>query len=242
MKKSELKKLIKEEIINFLLIENKNQTKKIFLDKRKLTQEEFNELEDIDPTPQKKYMFWMAKEYIDNHISFDDLRKYITEYDVLLGKHKIEERDIYKIKSFDELKQIINDINQRGSASLKELENDFSVIRNDKNLYIVSPNTYEASRKLGCSRFAGRGEEGSSWCTTYKNRSHFDSYYFSQDITFYYILVRGDLLKKIKTELGSSFEMVAFAVFNNGNIEAYDKNDKKLTNSQIKEFRKLIQI
>jgi len=36
--------------------------------------------------------------------------------------------------------------------------------------------------------------------------------------------------------------MVAFAVFNNGNIEAYDKNDKKLTNSQIKEFRKLIQI
>ena len=250
MKKSHLKHIIKEIIKEELFSENIRQAKQ-YISSGKISQEDFDSLLDIDPTKdtKKKYIGWLSKIWISGNKDLDELRNYISEYDTLLRKGKIKTKDINQHKNFNSLKSEVDILNKTGeSLSSKDLENDYTTIKNTDDILIMSPHTHEASRKLGLSHFSYRdcdgGTKDSTWCTTYKTPSHFNSYYWDHNLTFYYIKVKSeDMMRELRDTFGSrgdNFRVVAIYMAPDGDLEAVDGLDRLISKSDIKKFRNII--
>lgn len=223
--------------------------------KGKLTSEEFKQLVGIDPSPTKKYVGWMAKQWIAKNVTdIDELRNKIEEYDAFLKSGKAKTKDVYQFTSFDDLKKEVGELNAIGSESNSELEKDYDVVMGKEEtdkLYIAVPHTHEASRDLGRTKFQYRECEGgtkdSAWCTTYKSPDHFTDYYFKQNYTIYYIRIIDELLiEKVKVKFpkrGGAMVVTAVLITKEGVVHSwYDGNDKTLTQSEITTFRTLIGI
>jgi hypothetical protein len=237
-------KLIKE---NKSLICENMKIGKTLLNQGKISKEDLNTLTERDPSKTKKYVGWMSKVWINEKPDLDELSSYIEEYHTLNERHRVKENDIYKIPSFKALKKIVDEINERGdNLSLKDLENDYEVVLDNEDLLICSPNTHEASRKLGLSQFAYRScGSDSAWCTTYKSPDHFNSYYYSNMVTFYYIKVKSERLKE---ELKNNFTnweplmVVAAAIMKDGRKDLYDGADKRMSESDTDKYLNIIGI
>jgi hypothetical protein len=218
----------------------------------KLSEEDLKKLIEIDPTPTRKFVGWMAKQWINKTITdIDDLRNNIEEYNTFLNKGKAKTKDINQFKSFSDLKSEVTQINTSGEAvSSKDLESDYETIIDTPDLLIMSPHTHEASRKLGLSQFAfrdcGDGGKDSSWCTTYKASDHFNDYYYTNNVTFYYIKIKSpsmiNKLEKIFPKTWKNMIVVALAVMQDGQIDGYDGLDKQISSENIKKFTDLIGI
>ena len=254
-------KLLKENK-NFIL-ENVKQAKQ-YLDQGKLSDEDFKTLVDIDPTPTRKFVGWMAKQWISKTVTdIDDLRNTVEEYNVFLNKGKAKTKDITAFKSFADLKNEVDTINKSGEGvSVKDLENDYETIIDTPDLLVMSPHTHEASRKLGLSHFAFRdctdekgnttGKKDSAWCTTYKAPDHFNDYYYTHNVTFYYVLVKspamieelqkafpGNHKKNKKLKKYKAMMVVALAVLSDGKIDGYDGLDDQISAKDIKTFTQI---
>ena len=233
-----------------LVLENVKQAKQ-YMDSGKLSKEDFDAISKADPTPQKKFAGWMAKIWIKDKPDMDDLRNKVEEFNTFLNKGKAKTKDINSFKSFDDLKNEIDQINKSGEGiSAKDLENDYETIIDNENILIMSPHTHEASRKLGLSKFAFRDCEGggkdSSWCTTYKAPDHFNDYYYNHGVTFYYIRVKSlDMKARLEQEFPEKYkqyEVVALAVLQDGTIDGYDGLDKQMDKKTIDKFTSIIGI
>ena len=240
-----------------LLRENKTFLKeniklaKQYLSQGKLSQEDLDMFIKMDPTPQRKYVGWLAKIWIAEKPDVDELRNSIEEYDTLLNRGKTKTKDIYTLKSLEDLKNELDHINKTGdSMSLKDLESDYETIIDNANLLIMTPHTHEASRKLGLSHFAyrdcGDGGKDSSWCTTYKAPDHFNDYYYNNNVTFYYIKIKSaGLQEKLKAAFPHRWQklvVTALAVLEDGQIDGYDGTDKQMKQDEISKFTKIIGI
>jgi hypothetical protein len=224
---------------------------KQYVQQGKLSEEDLKKLIEIDPTPQKKYVGWMSKIWITEKPDLDDLRNTIEEYNTFLNKGKAKTKDINQFKSFKALHDEVNQINQSGEAvSVKDLESDYDTVIDNDRLLIMSPHTHEASRKLGLSYFSFRDCEGggkdSAWCTTYKAPDHFNDYYYTNNVTFYYVRVKSpELIQKLKEAFPKRYkelEVVALAVLDGGKIDGYDGLDKQMSAQDIKTFTNIIGI
>ncbi len=241
-----------------LLKENKSYIKenvkqaKQYISSGKLSQDELKKLIKIDPSPTRKYVGWMAKQWILKNVTdIDELRNTVEEYNTFLEKGKAKTKDIYQLKTFDLLKKEVDEINQSGEGiSVKDLESDYDVVVDTPELYIASPHTHEASRKLGLSAFAfrdcGDGGKDSSWCTTYKAPDHFNDYYYSNNVTFYYIKVKSpDMMEELNKAFGKKWAnmvVVALAVLEDGQIDGYDGLDRQISKEDIKKYTEIIGI
>jgi hypothetical protein len=213
---------------------------KDLLNNGRITKEELDQLRAIDPSPNKKYVNWMAKIYVNEKPDLTSLKNAIEEYYTLEFRRRIKSVDIFSFKTFSDFQNFVAETNDQASATLSEAESDYEVIRDDSDVYIVVPYTHEASRKLGLSMFHNRGSD-CVWCTTYKNNSHFNSYYYSNDITFYYILVRNtNLLKKLPR--GYDFTTVAISVFRNNKVVGNDGHNNDIPSATLKAFMRAIGI
>jgi len=234
-----------------IIIENVKQAKQ-YIQQDKLTQDELKIFIDIDPTDSRKFVGWMAKQWVKGNISDkDELRNTIEEYHTFLKKGKAKTKDIYQIKSFQDLKKEVDEINQSGEGvSVKELEEDYEIVRDNSDMIIAVPHSHEASRKLGLSTFAfrdcGEGEKDSSWCTTFKAPDHFNDYYYSNNVTFYYIKAKSkDIVKKLKDTFPKKWKnllVVAIAVLEGGKLDVYDGLDNQLSPLDIKKYRKIMSV
>lgn len=237
------------------LIENKKQAE-LYVSQGKLTSDDFNKLLNADPTKQKKYVGWMAKQWIamGDKLGIDDLRNTIEEYDVFVNKGKAKTKDVNAFKTFEDLAAEVKELNDTGAGlSNAELENDYEVIADDVDKLIMCPHTHEASRKLGLTTFAyrdcGDGKD-SAWCTTYKTSDHWNDYYLKNGATFYYIKIKSDhlmdKLEKAFPNKGKHMRVVAIAVLPNGRLDAYDgldvRFDEGTSQSNVEKFRKIIGI
>lgn len=249
------KKLINQAVTTDLPLKENRKLAKQYVDQGKLSPEDFTKLESFDPTPTKKYMGWMAKQWMNKDTSGinseDEFRNAIEEYDTFVKSGKAKTKDIFQFASFKELKNEVDEINRSGPESKSELRDDYEIIRDDDQMIVAVPHSHEASRYLGLSKFAYRDCEGggkdSAWCTTYKAPDHFNSYYFSQGITLYYIRVKSpELIEKVKTafpEHGATMVVVALLVDKNGKLfDGYNADDDKLTPGEITKFRRTIGI
>jgi hypothetical protein len=231
------------------ILENLKLAKQ-YADQGKLSQEDLKKLAEADPTPQKKFVGWMAKVWVAEKPDFDDLRNTVEEYNVFLNKGKAKTKDINAFKTFKDLHSEVDSINKSGEGiSVRELESDYDVVIDNQDLYIASPHTHEASRKLGLSKFAFRDcEEGkdSAWCTTYKAPDHFNDYYYTNNVTFYYIRVKSpellDKLKKAFPRRYKAMEVIALAVLEDGRIDGYDGLDAQIAKRDIKTFTDIVGI
>lgn len=229
------------------IAENVKQAKQ-YISSGKIEVDTLKKIIDIDPTPTKKFVGWMAKRYIEEPIDFDVLKSTIEEFNTFLKKGKSPVKDIYQIKTFKELEDIVQKLNDTGDGlSLKDLESDYDMVLDNKDLLIASPHTHEASRKLGLTKFAYRGDcTDSAWCTTYKSPNHFNDYYYSYNVTFYYIKVKSQrLMDKLIAEFGKeakSLVVVALAVLEDGKIDGYDGNDRQMGDDKVKKYTEIIGI
>jgi len=232
-----------------LVLENIKQAKQ-YVNTGKLSQSDFETLTKADPTPQKKFVGWMSKIWIQDKPDIDDLRNSIEEYNTFLNKGKAKTKDINQFKSFADLESEVDKINKSGeSISVKDMESDYETIVDNNDLLIMSPHTHEASRKLGISKFAFRdckGGKDSAWCTTYKAPDHFNDYYYKNEVTFYYIRVKSlDMKVRLEQAFPKRFkelEVVALAVLKNGRIDGYDGLDKQISSGDINKFTNIIGI
>jgi hypothetical protein len=231
------------------VLENVKQAKQ-YMQAGKLSEDGLKTLIEIDPTPTRKFVGWMAKIWITEKPDLDDLRNTVEEYNTFLEKGKTRTKDIYQFKSFKDLQSEVNQINQSGEGiSVKDLEYDYDTVVDNSDLLIMSPHTHEASRKLGLSHFAFRDCEGgkdSAWCTTYKAPDHFNDYYYKQNVTFYYIKVKSpqmvEQLEQAFPKRWKNLIVVALAVMDNGRIDGYDGLDKQISSKDIKTFVNIIGI
>ena len=232
-----------------VLQENRKQAKELVV-QGKLSPEEFELLQTIDPSQTKKYMGWMAKQWVAKNVTdIDQLRNKIEEYDAFVKSGKAKTKDIFQFKSFADLKKEVDELNAMGSESKSELRDDYEIVRDDDKVLIAVPHSHEASRYLGLSKFTYRDCEGggkdSAWCTTYKAPDHFHNYYYKQGITLYYIKVKNEsIIDALKTAFPSkkgAMVVVALLVNKSGKLsDGYDGIDAQLSAKEIATFRKIV--
>jgi hypothetical protein len=220
---------------------------KMYVDQGKLSKEDLQIL--IKASPDPKYVGWISKIWINEKPDIDDLRNTVEEFHTFAEKGKSKIKDINQFKSFKDLKSEIDRINQSGEAfSTKDLESDYETLIDNERMLIMVPHTHEASRKLGLSYFAFRSCEGggkdSAWCTTYKAPDHFNDYYYTRGVTFYYIRVKSEdikqQLKKAFPKKYKQLEVVALAILPNNKIDGYDGKDKQMSATEIKTYKKIL--
>lgn len=236
-----------------LLSENMRMGKQLVASE-KLSKEDLVMIAAIDTTKTKKFVGWMAKEWVLKHVDDkDELRNTMEEFILYLSKGKTKNNDINQYKTFKDLASDVTHLNNTGSGlSVKDLENDSETVVDDDNLLVMVPHTHEASRKLGLSHFsfkdctdehgAKTGHRASNWCTTYGSPTNFNDYYFNHNVTLYYILVKSDELKSQLegAGFGPSFYVSAIAVVEGGQMEGYDGEDKKFTGDQLQKYLDII--
>ena len=214
------------------------------LKKELISREEIEELKNLDPSPTKKHLDWLVKIWIKEKPNLEELRTYVEEFFTLVENNRVEGVDINAFPSFDAFKTFVDAENEKASVNVSELENDYEVIRDDADLFIAIPFSHEASRKLGLKYFGTRADNTCKWCTTYANASHFNSYFYKQGITFYYIKVRSDRVKQALKQqgLGNQFHHVALMEYPDGKVGAYDANDSSVSTTDLNKYRKVIGI
>ena len=242
-------KLLKENRSFFL--ENVKQGK-MYVDKGQLDPDILKKIILIDPTPTRKYVGWMAKQWVIGNIDdMNVLTNTVEEYDTFLQRNKALTKDINQFKTFEDLAKEVDYLNQIGSnLSVKDLENDYTVKLDTPELLIIVPHTHEASRKVGLKFFNYRkcedGSTDSAWCTTYKSPDHWVKYYQIENITLYYIRIRSEeMMNRLKQEFGDSrgedMRVMAISVDEDGNIvAANDGKDAFLKKDEIDKFTEII--
>jgi hypothetical protein len=214
----------------------KNDAKKAFLTKGIIDNEVFERFLSEDPTTQKKYVFYMIKEYLKqakdegakiNEISLDDLDmgilsqifSYVTEYNTLLGRVPQDKKDIYKL-SFEELANVVDDLNKStdgdDKSSLRKKARANSDNFNELGIVdvpgvsVVAPYNHDAICYYG---------QGTRWCVAMDTSSHWMGYYFNQNYTFYIISATSDAVRnKIKQHYQDKWEQMGLgksAMINN---------------------------
>lgn len=230
---------------NLPLVKENTRQAKQYLAKGDITPEELEMFIEIDPSPTRKYVGWMAKQWIDNTVDNKDrLRNTIEEFDVFLEKGKARTKDINQFETFLDLEKEVEHLNQSGAGvSVRDLESDYDTVVDTEDLLVMVPHTHEASRKLGLSQFAFRDcndGKDSSWCTTFKAPDHFNSYYYSNNVTFYYIRIKSQkLVKQLEEAFPSKWKslvVTALAVLDDGQIDGYDGLDNQMSKSEISKF------
>lgn len=187
----------------------KNEAKRAFLDKGILRKDAFERFLNEDPTTQKKYVFYMIKEYLRqsddagnqvSDLSSNDLDmgilspifSYVTEYNALLNRVPQDKKDIYKL-SFDELVDIVDNLNassgdnDKTSLRKKARENSDTLLDNVDGVSVVAPYNHDAICYYG---------QGTKWCVSMDTSSHWMGYYFNQRNTFYIISAVGEEAKR----------------------------------------------
>lgn len=234
-----------------VLQENRKVAKELVV-QGKLSPEEFEQLQSIDPSTTKKYMGWMAKQWVAKNVTdIDELRNKIEEYDAFVTSGKAKTKDIFQFKSFQDLKKEVDELNASGVESKSELRDDYEIVTDDDKVLIAVPHSHEASRYLGLSKFTYRDCEGggkdSAWCTTYKAPDHFHNYYYKQGTTLYYIKVKNEsIINALKTAFPSkkgAMVVVALLVNKSGKLsDGYDGIDAQLNAKEISTFRQIVGI
>lgn len=204
----------------------KNEAKKVYLERGILKKDTFDRFLDEDPTSQKKYVFYMIKEYLRqsddagnkvSDLSLNDLDmgilspifSYVTEYNALLGRVPQNKKDIYKL-SFDELVDIVDELNKsegesdRSSLRKRARENSYNFnemgIVDVPGVSVITPNNHDAVCYYG---------QGTRWCVSTDASSHWTGYFYNQEHTFYIVSATNDTVKnKIKEHYKDKWEFM----------------------------------
>jgi hypothetical protein len=206
----------------------------------------------IDPSPTFKYIAMICKYALDG-VHLDDIRNYIKAFDMLTSKDKIKNKDIFSYKTFDDLKNAIDNIEDKKTKKelLDEIKKEREIILDNDDYLVFIPLSYEASIKYGM---------GAKWCISMRTDPFMWYVLTKANILFYFVIVKNKdisskLFDKYKTGLEdggmgaqgdvrdpSNFEKIAIMTFG-GNDEGgkrtkqiYTKSNHLLRSKYYKDF------
>lgn len=191
---------LKEEMVG--LNEGYAKAKELYVDTKKMNVRQLNTLSGKDPTPQKKYIEWMARMYVNGQ---RNIRQYdeISEFDELCTRNQVEQKDINQYKTMEEVSDAIRQA-QRKMAQKKEVKkftidtevlkqlDPADVVFDNQYVAIVRPLTTEKSQLYGRNHRCNPNDPDAAtayWCTSVsKGYNRFLNYFQSSGDTFYIIL------------------------------------------------------
>lgn len=210
-------------LLEEFIFESLSSARKLFLTTNKLTQKEFDDLVNIDPTKTKKYLDKLCS-WFSQGTELKTLEEYIPLYDVLCNKNLLKQKDINSFKEFSQFKTIVD--NNRNVTSKTEIKNklkeDVEVIMNNDRFLIVKPLTTEASQIYGA---------GTRWCTAARedDKNMFHYYHEEESVILYYILDKSKTPYDNIKGNGDKLYKVAVAVYPDGKKkEIFDAKDDKI--------------
>lgn len=172
----------------------------------------------MDPTRNKKYVPWIAKQYANQLFRLEDASR-IT--DVLNGfiecNGRITNRDINKF-TLHQLEKMVDTI-LTGGVSEEYVPGQYSGLEGVKYLYdgplgvFAIPLTVEASMALG---------RGTKWCTAGKNNNVFNQYHSDGPLHIW---------------IDAKGEKYQFWLSDSGGLQMMDSSDRELEAEQIRFFR-----
>lgn len=207
-----------------------------FLETEKVTEDEFEEALGYDLSTNKKYIEKILDLYVkgqeEDEESIQQIGALIKRFDTLVSRNKISKTDINYYKTYKSLKNSVED------AEVEEVEQeatdlksgDFMVIKDNKDLLIVVPQSHEASKEWG---------NDTKWCTTSSSDTYWKDYTLNREINLFYIMVKNISLIEdwYYSEYGempdeydlSLYTKMAVAVYPYGNqMECFNKNDDSI--------------
>jgi thiaminase len=119
-----------------------------------------------DPSGNYKYLDWIGKVLSEEpDARVEDLIKYIDIF-----HNKLKNQDVYKFKSFKDLKQTVD---TRPKSHKEILQAGAHEIVNDDDWLVVAPETHDACRYYG---------GGTKWCIATSNDEYWNQYYYGGTI------------------------------------------------------------
>ncbi len=175
---------------SFLLNEarySEDALRKQFVDTGKISQGNFQELKDMDPTSDKKYLFWIIRLYLKNSNPepYDTLQGNLKWFEGAVKKNIVKgiQRDINSFKTIEDFNAFVD----KFEKPVTDVAIDFGDLTKDEDYKIVFKNdkcmvillgTYEASQLLTPDSYCIQ-HEGHYW-NEYANNS---SVYLVYDFT-----------------------------------------------------------
>jgi len=154
----------------------------------------------LDPSSNYKYLSMICK-YVLDGVDFNDIRRYIKAFDILTKKNKLENKDIFAYKNFDNLKNVIDvvDIKSKGDI-IGKIRQERTVILDNDDYLVFIPLSHRASVKYGM---------GAKWCISMKDDQFMWYALTNANILFYFVIVKNkeisnNLFNKFKNNLETS--------------------------------------
>jgi hypothetical protein len=128
-------------------------------------------LEKADPTPNQKYMQWIARTYAKGGFQYEDVISVIADglakYETLKNKQMIssQDADIGKFHSFDQFEDMIDsyEIPQKKQQD----RGDYEVVADTDEALVIWPKDETAAKFWG---------QSTRWCTAADHNNYFDQY------------------------------------------------------------------
>ena len=175
-------------------------------------------LEEMDPTPNKQYMIWLANQYISEKFRLEDsprIKEALTKFSQY--KSRLPEKDIGRY-DLHNLEDTIDRIEGAELGSKEALTTGtFPVVPDSEVLYngpfgqLSIPETEEASCELG---------RGTKWCTAAKEANNFFNRYNNQGPLYIW-----------RDKNGSKYQ------FHWPTLQFMDSEDRRLPKETINYFR-----
>ena len=208
---------------NLILLESLSKSRDKYLEV--IGQRDFDQLVDIDPTKQKKYLLAICSFFVEDDAKIDHMKEYIEIYDKLLQRNLIKQKDINRFKSYGDFVNYVDmNKNNHSEREIKELTKTkgIEVLIDNDDVWVARIDSYEASCIYGYR---------TKWCISMKHdRFNWDDFTHSYGVTFYFIIN-----KTINDDDDPLYKMVVSVNLNDRIIDIrdlYDKviDDRNLTN------------
>ena len=215
-----------------------------FLDTEKVTEEEFEEALSFDLSTNKKYVEKILDLYLkgkdDEDESIQQIGSLIKHFDTLVNRNKIAKTDINYFKTYKSLRNVVEDAKdeevEQEATDLKS--GDFMVIKDNKDLLVVVPQSHEASKEWG---------NDTKWCTTSSSDTNWKDYTLNREINLFYIMVKNvslieDWYYREHGEMPDKYDLglytkMAVAVYPYGDhMECFNKNDDSISFEVVEEI------
>lgn len=230
--------------INSFINESLSTARTRFLDTEKVTEKEFEEALGFDLSTNKKYIekildFYLKGKHEDEE-SIQQIGVTIKRFDTLVNRNKIAKTDINYFKTYKSLRNAVED------AEVEEVEQeatdlksgDFMVIKDNKDLLVVVPQSHEASQEWG---------NDTKWCTTSSSDTYWKDYTLNKEINLFYIMVKNislieDWYYSVYGEMPDEYDLglytkMAVAVYPYGDhMECFNKNDDSISFEVVEEI------
>ena len=229
-----------------IFAESKSSAKAKYVETKKISEDVFKKLLDMDNTINKRYVEWMAK-LVSEDPKLDLARfSIIPAFEKLSNEQKLtpEQKDFVKFAKIEDMEKVIADIKAAGPTK-SELKAGISkkvksgkvpaelqekMIWEGANSFVLQPSTKEESIKFG-----NKGSS-SKWCIASDDPSNnmWDRYYYEQAANIYIVV-------PFKPEdFPANWKKIAVLAFQSGKLEVWDFNNKELIASDPKQWEEII--